>query len=96
MLWAIVQHKKPLSSMTLEDCEAYRLFLANPTPSDLWCAPCGRDKWSTLWRPFEGPLSPSAQGHALRILKSMYKFLVDQRYLVGNPWNGLEKGHPYH
>ena len=32
MLWAIVQHKKPLSSMTLEDCEAYRDFLADPTP----------------------------------------------------------------
>ncbi len=89
MLWAIVQHKKPLSSMTLEDCEAYRLFLADPTPSDLWCATRGRDKWSKLWRPFEGPLSPSAQAHALRILKSMYKFLVDQQYLVGNPWNGV-------
>ena len=55
----------------------------------MWCAPRGRDKWSTLWRPFEGPLSPSAQGHALRILKSLYKFLVDQRYVVGNPWNGV-------
>ena len=89
MLWAIVQHKKPLSSMTLEDCEAYRLFLADPRPTDVWCAPRGRDKWSPLWRPFEGPLSPSAQAHALRILKSMYKFLVDQCYLVGNPWNGV-------
>jgi site-specific recombinase XerD len=89
MLWSIVQHKKPLSSMSLEDCEAYRLFLTDPTPSDRWCAPRGRDKWSTLWRPFEGPLSPGAQAHALRILKSLYKFLVDQRYLVGNPWNGV-------
>ncbi len=89
MLWAIVQHKKPLSSMTLEDCEAYRLFLADPTPNDVWCAPRGRDKWSTLWRPFEGPLSPSAQAHALRVLRSMYKFMVDQCYLVGNPWNGV-------
>jgi hypothetical protein len=34
MLWAIVQHRKPLSSMTLEDCEAYRDFLADPTPRD--------------------------------------------------------------
>ena len=89
MLWAIVQHKKPLSSMTLEDCEAYRDFLADPTPSDKWCAPRGRDKWSTLWRPFEGPLSRSAQAHAVRVLKSLYTFLVDQCYLVGNPWNGV-------
>ncbi|RYE73219.1 MAG: hypothetical protein EOO81_01200 [Oxalobacteraceae bacterium] len=89
MLWAIVQHRKPLSSMTLEDCEAYREFLGDPTPSDKWCAPRGRDKWSTLWRPFEGPLSRSAQAHAVRVLKSLYTFLVDQCYLVGNPWNGI-------
>ena len=89
MLWAIVQHRKPLSSMTLEDCQAYQAFLADPSPSDLWCAPRGCDKWSTLWRPFEGPLSRSAQAHAIRTLKSMYKFLVDQCYLVGNPWNGV-------
>lgn len=34
MLWAIVQHKKQLSSMSLKDCEAYRDFLADPTPRD--------------------------------------------------------------
>jgi site-specific recombinase XerD len=89
MLWAIVQHRKPLSSMTLEDCEAYRGFLADPTPRDKWCAPRGRDKWSTLWRPFEGPLSRSAQAHAVRVLKSLYTFLVDQCYLIGNPWKGV-------
>ena len=89
MLWAIVQHRKPLSSMTLEDCEAYRDFLADPTPRDKWCAPRGRDKWSTLWRPFEAPLSRSAQAHAVRVLKSLYTFLVDQCYLVGNSWKGV-------
>ncbi len=89
MLWAIVQHKKPLSSMTLDDCEAYRTFLANPTPADRWCGPRGRAKWGPLWRPFEGPLSSGAQRQAITILKSLYKFLVDQCYLVGNPWNGV-------
>ncbi|MGZ5799462.1 MAG: phage integrase family protein, partial [Burkholderiaceae bacterium] len=89
-LWAIVQHKKPLSSMTLEDCAAYRSFLAEPMPSHLWCGSRGRgQKWSPLWRPFEGPLSPTAQRQAITILKSFYKFLVDQCYLVGNPWNGI-------
>lgn len=42
-----------------------------------------------MWRPFEGPLSPRAQRHAITILKSLYKFLVDQCYLIGNPWNGI-------
>ena len=89
MLWAIIQHRKPLSSMALEDCQAYLAFLGNPSPRDMWCAPRGRDKWSPLWRPFEGPLSRSAQAHTVRVLKSLYKFLVDQCYLVGNPWNGV-------
>lgn len=43
MLWAVMQPRKPLSSMTLENCEAYRDFLADPTPRDKWCAPRGRD-----------------------------------------------------
>jgi site-specific recombinase XerD len=88
LLWAIVQSKKPLSSMTPEDCEAYRAFLGNPAPHDLWCGPRGREKWSPLWRPFEGPLSPGAQHHAITILKSLYQFLVAQCYLIGNPWSG--------
>ena len=75
--------------MTLEDCEQYRAFLADPSPRERWCAPSGWQKWSPLWRPFEGRLSRSAQTHALRILKSLYAFLVDQCYLVGNPWNGV-------
>jgi site-specific recombinase XerD len=88
LLWAIVQQKKPLSSMTPEDCETYRAFLANPAPQELWCGRRGREKWSPLWRPFEGPLSASAQQHAVTILKSLYQFLVAQCYLIGNPWNG--------
>jgi site-specific recombinase XerD len=90
MLWAIVQHKKPLSSITRDDCEAYRSFLANPAPADRWCGPRGRERWSPLWRPFEGPLSPRAQRQAVTILKNLYKFLVDQCYLIGNPWHGVD------
>lgn len=94
LLWAIVQKKKPLSSMTLEDCNDYAVFLADPTPADLWCGARGREKWSPLWRPFEGKLSESAQRYAITVLKSMYKFLVDQCYLVGNPWNGVKAPKP--
>lgn len=89
LLWAIVQHGKPLSSMTLDDCEAYCRFLADPAPAERWCGPRAREKWSPLWRPFEGPLSPRAQRQAVTILKNLYTFLVDQCYLIGNPWKGI-------
>jgi site-specific recombinase XerD len=89
LLWAIVHRGKALSSMSNEDCIAYRDFLADPQPRSRWCGDRGRERWSPLWRPFEGPLSASAQRHAVTILKNLYGFLVDQNYLMGNPWSAV-------
>jgi site-specific recombinase XerD len=89
LLWAILVRGKALSSMAQEDCVAYRDFLADPQPRSLWCGPRGRERWSPLWRPFEGPLSPRAVAQALTILRNLYAFLVQQGYLVGNPWAGV-------
>jgi len=89
LLWAILHQGKALSSMTNEDCVAYRNFLADPQPRSRWCGDRGRERWSPLWRPFEGPLSASAQRHAVTILKNLYGFLVDQNYLMGNPWSAV-------
>lgn len=86
LLWAIVHKRKALSSMTNEDCAEYREFLGDPSPRSTWCGPRSRERWSPLWRPFEGPLSATAQRHAITILKNLYGFLVDQNYLMGNPW----------
>jgi site-specific recombinase XerD len=89
LLWAIVARRKPLSSMNLEDCEAYREFLGNPQPGHLWCGARGRERWGPAWRPFEGPLSASAQRTAVTILKALYRWLGEQCYLRGNPWAGV-------
>lgn len=86
LLWAVVQRKKPLSSMDRGDCAEYLVFLAKPEPAEQWCGPRGREKWSPLWRPFEGPLSDSARRHAATVLKSLYSFLVEKRYVATNPW----------
>ncbi|HRO60411.1 MAG TPA: tyrosine-type recombinase/integrase, partial [Burkholderiaceae bacterium] len=89
LLWAIVDRGKALSSMTNEDCIAYREFLADPQPASRWCGERARERWSPLWRPFEGPLSSGAQRQAIAILKNLYGFLVDQNYLMGNPWSAV-------
>ena len=89
LLWAITHQGKALSSMGNEDCTQYRDFLADPQPRSRWCGDRGRERWSPLWRPFEGPLSASAQRHAVTILKNLYGFLVDQNYLMGNPWSAV-------
>jgi site-specific recombinase XerD len=89
LLWAILEHKKPLSSMTVEDCEVYRAFLSAPSPVERWCGPRARERWSPLWRPFEGPLSPRAQQQTITVLKNLYGFLVDHAYVVKNPWTAI-------
>lgn len=91
LLWAIVHKGKALSSMTAEDCIEYAGFLADPQPRSRWCGSRARERWSPLWRPFEGPLSPAAQRQAVTILKNLYAFLVDQGYLMGNPWSAVAK-----
>ena len=89
LLWAIVEKGRALSSMTQEDCVEYRDFLADPQPRSRWCGNRGRERWSPLWRPFEGPLSAGAQQQAVTILGNLYGFLVDQNYLMGNPWSSV-------
>jgi len=89
LLWAIVERRKPLSSMTTEDCLAYRAFLADPAPRSRWCAPRNRERWSPLWRPFEAPLEVTSQRYAITVLKNLYAFWVDKNYVMGNPWSGV-------
>lgn len=87
LLWAIWIRLKPLSSMTTEDCVAYRDFLAD-VPDD-WCAPRSRERWTPAWKPFEGKLSPQSQAYALTVLQNLYRFLNNQNYLAGNPWESV-------
>lgn len=84
LLWAILERKKALSSLAVEDVTAYRTFLAAPLAT--WCGPRYRQRWSPLWRPLEGPLSAVALRQALIILKSLFGFWVSQGYVVGNPF----------
>ncbi|WP_057395295.1 phage integrase family protein, partial [Ralstonia solanacearum] len=88
LLWAIWIRRKPLSSMTTEDCLAYRDFLADVP--DEWCAPRSRERWTPGWKPFEGKLSPDSQAHTITVLQNLYRFLNTKNYLSGNPWAGVQ------
>lgn len=94
LLWATLQQGKALSSMTHEDCLAYCEFMADPQPREQWCGPRSRERWSPLWRPFEGPLSITARRHAITVLAGFYRFLEGQGYLMGNPWSGVRLAGP--
>jgi site-specific recombinase XerD len=88
LLWAIVERGKALSSLTSEDATAYRAFLRHPTPRARWVAPA-RPRSSSEWRPFTGTLSPDSIAYALSVLSAMFRWLIEQRYVLANPFAGL-------
>jgi len=89
LLWLRTERGKGLREATLADTVAYRDFLADPQPCERWCAPRGTPRTSAAWRAFEGPLSLGARRQAIVVLSNLFRFLQDQRYLVGNPWTSV-------
>lgn len=89
LLWAVLVRRRALSSLTVEDCLAYREFLLAP-PME-WCGPHGPPRWSSRWRPFVGTLSVRSCSFAVGVLGNLFGFLVDQGYLVGNPWRAVAR-----
>jgi site-specific recombinase XerD len=89
LLWAVVQLGKPMSSLTTEDAIAYRAFLRGPTPKARWVGP-HRKREDPDWRPFTGNLAPRSVAYALTVVKSLFAWLVDQRYLMANPFSGVK------
>ncbi|CAG9243404.1 phage integrase family protein [Paraburkholderia caribensis] len=88
LLWAIVERGKALSSLASEDATAYRAFLRHPAPRARWVAPA-RPRLSPEWRPFTGALSPDSIAYALSVLSAMFRWLIEQRYVLANPFAGL-------
>lgn len=85
-LWSTGQLGKPVSSLTHEDLLAYQRFLADPQPRARWVNQNRKQaRGNEDWRPFSGPLSPSSQRQAFVILNVMFSWLVNARYLAGNP-----------
>ncbi|SAK63437.1 integrase [Caballeronia glebae] len=87
LLWTVTVRRKPLSSLLADDCEAYRDFLKAPSPAFIGTR---QPRGSGRWRPFAATeLSPESQLYAVRALRAAFAWLVDVRYLAGNPWTAV-------
>ncbi|WP_321933044.1 IS1096 element passenger TnpR family protein [Burkholderia cenocepacia] len=86
VLWALKERGVALSSLRVEDCDAYKDFLAQPSPD--FCGP-KRPRAGGRWRPFTGSLSADSQAYAVRTLRSAFDWLVKVRYLAGNPFSAV-------
>jgi len=88
VLWAIGVRGTAVSSLLVEDCEAYKDFLAAPSPS--FVGPRA-PRHSRRWYPFAtATLSADSQRYAVRALRAAFSWLVDVRYLAGNPWKAVK------
>jgi site-specific recombinase XerD len=83
LLWCIYERAKPLSSVLQEDCEAFKDFVSDPPPP--WVGP-RTGRLTAQWRPFAGRLTAKSQRYAVQAIRSFFTWLVNVRYLGGNPW----------
>ena len=89
LLWAIVERGCALTSLSTEDAVAYRAFLRAPTPRGRWMGPA-RPRAAIEWRPFTGPLSTRSTAYALTVLSALFRWLMEQRYTLANPFAGVK------
>lgn len=99
-LWTLLERSRTLGTLTREDVIAYRSFLATvgrheggpwpfSIPAAAWIGVRGTDRWSSDWRPFDGPLSSGSQRLAITIVAGMFRWLAAHGHLDANPWTGL-------
>jgi site-specific recombinase XerD len=92
LLWSIYVKQKPLSSLNTVDIGNYVQFLAKPTPVTMWVADRRYDRFHPAWRPFvESGLGERSIAYAVQVLSTLCAWLVGQRYLDSNPFEGLPK-----
>jgi site-specific recombinase XerD len=89
ILWAVLERGRALSSLTVEDAVAYRAFLRRPSPASRWVGP-PKPRTSPEWRPFGGPLSSRSVSYAVSVIGALYRWLMEQGYLLANPFSGIK------
>ena len=100
LLWAVIERSKSLSDLDVEDCAAYRDWLAGlgRTASEIWHYRVPQHDWigkrntprfSHDWRPFEGPLAAASIRQALAIVSGLFEWLVRVQYCAFNPWDAV-------
>ncbi|ABO60331.1 tyrosine-type recombinase/integrase (plasmid) [Burkholderia vietnamiensis] len=85
--WLSVYLRKDLGSVVRDDIDRYIAFVKNP-PSDWVRQKSGRPRRDDDgFQPFTGPLSDASCKQAIVIVGSLFSWLVDARYLAGNPFS---------
>jgi integrase len=84
LLWCVLERGRALSDASAEDCRAYMDFIGD-VPAR-WISRRRVARLTPGWAPFKGPLSIASQQLAITVVASLFGWLVQARYLIGNPW----------
>lgn len=82
VLWALVERKTPLSSLSTEDFIAFKTFLRSPPAH--WCQKAPVTKGSADWRPLRGPLAELSVQQTMSAIATMYRDWHASGYLDAN------------
>jgi len=102
LLWAVLERGKALSSLSVEDCAAYRdwLSMLGRTEGAEWPFRIVQSSWlgekgiarhQQGWKPFDGALSARSVKYAITVVSGLYEWLVRVHYCAFNPWVGVTK-----
>jgi site-specific recombinase XerD len=89
LLWVVIIQRKALSSVLVDDCQAYLKFIRNPIPE---FTGTNVPRTSPRWKPFneKKKMSDKSVKQAFIIIRYCFQWLVDVRYLAGNPWSAVK------
>jgi integrase/recombinase XerD len=85
--WLAVDAEMCVSDVTVVELVRYRDFLRNPQPESLWCTKVADGGLGVM----RGPASERSANHSMVIIRSLFTFLTETRYLSGNPFAAFGK-----
>ncbi|WP_144735722.1 tyrosine-type recombinase/integrase [Extensimonas perlucida] len=102
LLWSLLEREKSFEQLTVDDCVAYRNWLGmlGRTAENEWPFRMAQTDWigrrntprsDASWRPFDGPLALNSVKQSLVILRGLFLWLVQVRYLSFNAWDVVNK-----
>ena len=89
ILWAVIERGWARWGVPTGAGGAPRACLPRPARGGRWAARA-RPRGSPEWRPFVDGLSTRSTAYALSVLGALFRWLIEQRYVLANPFAGVK------
>lgn len=83
LMWCLFVARKGLAELNCDDIKSLLDFYQ--APPDEWVANNRARRHSPDWRPFRGPVTGKNLNHSRAVIRSLFDFLLQARYVDGNP-----------